>query len=116
MALFDFLKPKWAAGSMTEECRARQFWLAQRRTSYTAWKRCRDAYAVYVDLVERQCKEEPIGPMGAVALERECIGIEILIMRGALPPHALNGYERSYQTEWTSSTAVLPCKPWVLRN
>ncbi len=103
MALFDFLKPKWSAVKMTEEDRARQFWLCKRRTSYTAWKRCRDAYAVYVDLVERQCKEEPIGQMGPTALAKEVAGVERLIAEGVLPKHALNGIERSYQTEWTSS-------------
>ena len=104
MALFDFLKPKWSAGKMTKEDRERQFWLAQRRTSYTAWKRCRDAYAVYVDLLERQCKEEPVGQMGPVALARKQAGIERLIAQGVLPSHALNGFERSYQTKWNSST------------
>jgi Immunity protein 72 len=104
MALFDFLKPKWTAVKMTDEDRARQFWLCKRRTSYTAWKRCRDAYAVYVDLMERQCKEEPTGQMGAKALKRERVGLESLIAQGVLPPHAINGYERSYQTKWTAST------------
>ncbi|MDE2078521.1 MAG: hypothetical protein KGI91_15860 [Burkholderiales bacterium] len=104
MALFDFMKPKWSAVKMTDEDRARQFWLARRRTSYTAWKRCRDAYAVYVDLIERQCKEEPVGQMGPAALARERAGIERLIAQGVLPSNALNGFERSYQTEWTSST------------
>lgn len=98
---------------MTEECRARQFWQAQRRTSYTAWKRCRDAYAVYVGSVERQCKEEPIGPMGAVALERECIGIKILITRGVLPRMPCTAIPNRVDLV---HRAVLPCKTWVLRN
>lgn len=104
MALFDFLKPKWSAVKMGDDDRARQFWLIERRTSYTAWKRCRDAYAAYVDLMERQCKEEPIGQMGAKALERERVGLENLIAQGVLPPHSINGYERSYQTKWSSAT------------
>ncbi|WP_374319188.1 Imm72 family immunity protein [Aquabacterium sp.] len=103
MAMLHFLKPKWSAVKITEEDRARQFWLRKRRTSYTAWKRCRDAYAVYVELIERQCKEEPIGQMGAIALAKEVAGVEKLISEGVLPKHAINGIERSYQTEWTSS-------------
>lgn len=60
MAQFDFLKPKWAASKMTTEDRARQFWLLPRQTIYSAWDRCRHAYAAFVELLEQQCKEEPI--------------------------------------------------------
>jgi hypothetical protein len=104
MALFDFLKPKWTAGKMTDEDRARQFWLARRRTSYTAWKRCRDAYAVYVDLVERQCKEEPIGRLGPRALSAYKAVVERWVRDGTFPADALNNFEDDNTTEWTSST------------
>lgn len=104
MALFDFLKPKWTANKMTEEDRARQFWLAQRRTSYTAWKRCRDAYAVYVDLVERQCKEEPVGRMGPRALEAYRTLVERWVRDGRFPSDALNNFEDDNTTEWTSAS------------
>lgn len=103
MALFDFLKAKWSASKMTEEDRARQFWLLKRKTSYSAWKRCRDAYATYVDLVERQCKEEPIGQMGKKGLAKKIVNVERLVAEGILPKRALNGIERSYQTKWTQA-------------
>lgn len=104
MALFDFLKPKWSAGKMTAEDRARQFWLAQRRTSYTAWKRCRDAYAVYVDLLERQCKEEPVGRLGPKAFAAYKEMVERWVRDGRFPPDALNNLEDDNTTEWSSST------------
>lgn len=103
MSMFDFLKPKWSAVKMTEEDRARQFWLRKRRTSYTAWKRSRDAYAVYVDLVERQCKEEPVGRLGPKAFSAYKAKVEKWVGDGEFPPAALNNLENDHTTEWTSS-------------
>lgn len=104
MAFFDFLKPKWSAGKMTEDDRRREFWLLKRSTSYTDWKRCRDRYAVFVDLLERQCKEEPTGRMGARQLAVEVAGTQRLIAQGVLPPSALNGIENYYTTKWDART------------
>lgn len=104
MALFDFLKPKWSAVKMSNDDRARQFWLVRRRTSYTAWKRCRDAYAVYVDLVERQCKEEPVGRLGPRAFAAYKELVERWVRDGRFPPDALNNIEDDNTTEWTADT------------
>jgi hypothetical protein len=104
MALFDFLKPKWSAVKMTDDDRARQFWLCKRRTSYTAWKRCRDAYAVYAELVERQCREEPVGRMGPKALAAYKIMVERWVRDGIFPSDALNNIEDDNTTEWTADT------------
>jgi Immunity protein 72 len=104
MAFFDFLKPKWSAGKMTEEDRQRRFWVIKSITSYTAWKRCRDRYAVFVDLLERQCKEEPIGRMGQAELNKKIATVKRLIEQGVLIPSDLNGIENDYFTEWSQST------------
>ena len=104
MALFDFLKPKWSAAKMTDEDRARQFWLLQQRTSYTAWKRCRDAYAVFVDLVERQCKEEPVGRLGKQAFAIYKAKVEQWVRNGEFPPAALQNLEDDHITKWDHST------------
>lgn len=104
MAMFDFLKAKWSANKMTDDDRARQFWLLKRKTSYTAWKRCRDAYALYVDFVERQCKEEPIGRLGARAFAVYKAKVERWVRDGEFPPGALRNLEDDHVTNWTQST------------
>jgi Immunity protein 72 len=106
MAFFDFLKPKWSAGKMSEEDRQREFWLTKRWTSYTAWKRCRDRYAVFADLLERQCKEEPIGRMSERALEEERAGYRELFSQKVLEPFSLEGVGNwdSNTTKWNQST------------
>lgn len=106
MAMFDFLKPKWSAGKMTEEDRARRFWGSKAMTSYTAWQRCRDRYAVFVDLVERQCKEEPVGRMGKVELEREKEGYRKLFADGVFEPFDLDqiAHYSSNITKWDART------------
>lgn len=60
MALLDFLRPKWSSGTMTEEDRQLMFWYLKRKSSYTAWKREVEAFRVFVDLVERQAREQPV--------------------------------------------------------
>ena len=102
MALFDFLKSRWSAGKMTEDDRARRFWVLKRFTSYTAWQRCRDRYAVFVDLMERQCKEEPVGKMGPTEMESERARVRRLISSGTLDSGALARLEGIHVTEWTS--------------
>lgn len=106
MALFDFLKPKWTASAMADDDRARQLWLLRRRTSFTAWQRCRDAYAVYVDLLEKQCKEEPVGKMSSKALAREKVAYQQLIAEGVIEPFDMGQIEGwdSNTTKWTSAT------------
>lgn len=106
MALFDFLKPKWSPGKMTEDDRARQFWLLKRKTSYTAWNRCREAYAAYVDLLERQCKEEPTGKMGPRLLEKKKASQRELIAEGVFEWFDVNQIENwsTNITKWTQST------------
>ena len=104
MALFDFLKQHWSPGKMAEEDRARRFWVLQAFTSFTAWQRCRDRYAVFVDLVERQCKEEPVGRMGPKELAGKLSVIESLIDDGVLLPSDRNGIGNRYSTEWDSRT------------
>ena len=104
MALFDFLKPKWSAAKMSDDDRARQFWLLKRSTSYTAWMRCRDAYAVYVELLERQCKEEPVGRLGPKALAAYKVMVERWVRDGIFPADALNNIENDNTTDWTAGT------------
>ncbi|MBA4215537.1 MAG: hypothetical protein C0449_20920 [Polaromonas sp.] len=104
MSIFDFLKPKWSAGQMTEDDRARRFWVLKAITSYTAWKRCRDRYAVFVDLVERQCKEEPVGRLGPVAFAEYKAMVERWVRDGEFPPSALNNLEDDHRTDWDHST------------
>ena len=104
MSIFDFLKPKWSAGQMTEDDRARRFWVLKAITSYTAWKRCRDRYAVFVDLVEKQCKEEPVGRLGAVAFAEYKAMVERWVRDGLHPPSSLNNLEDDHRTDWTHST------------
>jgi hypothetical protein len=104
MALFDFLKSRWSAGKMTEDDRARRFWVLRAFTSHTAWQRCRDRYAVFVELMELQCKEEPIGRMGPKELAAEIAGVERLIAQGVLLPSDRNGMEDDYVTKWSQST------------
>lgn len=104
MAMFDFLKPKWSASKLTDDDCRRQFWVLKRSTSYTAWKRCRERYAVFIDLLERQCKEEPIGRMGPKELASHVTVIKKLVSEAVLPQAALNGIENDYATEWTAST------------
>ena len=102
MALRDFLKSKWSEGKMTEDDRARRFWVLKSFTSYTAWQRCRDRYAVFVDLMESQCKEEPVGRMGPKELAAKIATVENLITQGVLLPSDRNGMENDYVTHWTS--------------
>lgn len=102
MALFDFLKPKWSAGKMTEDDRARRFWILKAFTSYTAWRRCRDRYAVFVDLMERQCKEEPVGRLGPGEFEKYKAKVEQWVRDGEFPPQALNNLEDDHRTDWGS--------------
>ena len=106
MAMFDFLKPKWSAGRMTPEDRARQFWLLQRQTSYSAWERCRNAYGAFVDLVERQCKEEPIGRMAPHRLAQEKKSYQQLVSDGVLAAFDIDQIENweSNRTKWTHAT------------
>ena len=106
MSIFDFLKPKWSAGQMTEDDRARRFWVLKSITSYTAWKRCRDRYAVFVDLVEKQCKEEPVGRVGATELQRQIQSYTELIEQKVLEPFSLAGLANwdTNTTKWTHST------------
>ena len=106
MSIFDFFKPKWSAGQMTEDDRARRFWVLKSITSYTAWKRCRDRYAVFVDLVEKQCKEEPIGRVGATELQRQVQSYTELIEQKVLEPFSLAGVANwdTNTTKWTHST------------
>jgi hypothetical protein len=102
MALFDFLKSRWQSDKMTEDDRARRFRVLKAFTSYTAWRRCRDRYAAFVDLVERQCREEPVGRMGPKELAEKISRVERLIARGVLLPSDRNGMEDDYVTQWTS--------------
>ena len=102
MALFDFLKPRWSAGKMTEDDRARRFWILKAFTSYTAWRRCRDRYAVFVDLMERQCKEEPVGGLGPGEFEKYKAKVEQWVRDGEFPPQALNNLEDDHRTDWGS--------------
>ena len=104
MALFDFLKSRWSAGKMTEDDRARRLWVLKAFTSYTAWRRCRDRYAVFADLMERQCKEEPVGRMGATELAGHVANVERLIAQGVLLPSDRNGMEDDYATRWSHGT------------
>jgi len=106
MAFFDFLKPKWSAVKMSDDDRARQFWILKRGTSYTAWKRCRDAYAMYVELMERQCREEPVGRMNERALARDRIAYQKLIADGVIDSFDMSQIENwdSNITKWTSAT------------
>ncbi len=101
--MFDLLKLKWTAGRMSNDDRARQFWILQRYTSYTAWKRCRDAFAVFAALMERQCREEPIGRIDSALLEKEKKEYLNLITSGALDAFDVTQIENwdSYRTEWT---------------
>jgi hypothetical protein len=104
MALFDFLKPKWSAGKMTDDDRRRQFWSYKKATSHTAWQRCRDRYAVFVDLVERQCKEEPVGRLGPTEFVKYKARVERWVKDGEFPPYALNNLEDDHKTDWDAST------------
>ena len=104
MALFDFLKPCWSAHNMTEADRPRRFWVLKAFTSYTAWRRCRDRYAAFVDLVERQCKEEPVGRIGPKQLAEKRSIVEGLISQGVLRPSDLNSVGSLDFTEWDSTT------------
>jgi Immunity protein 72 len=103
MAIFDFLKPKWSAGKMTEDDRQREFWLTKSWTSYTAWKRCRDRYAVFVDLLERQCMEEPLGRAGEIAMAQHRASVEQLIRQGVLDQGALKRLDGIHVTKWSQS-------------
>lgn len=102
MALFDFLKPKWTAERMTDDDRRRLFWSLKRSTSYSAWLRCRQRYSVFVDLMERQCREEPLGRMPPRRLAEKIAGVEELIAEGVLLPSDRNGMEDHYVTKWTA--------------
>ena len=102
MALFDFLKSRWAAGKMSEDDRARRFWVLKAFTSYTAWRRCRDRYAVFVGFMEKQCKEEPVGCAGPKEMAEHIATVERLIVEGVLRPSDRNGVENDYVTKWTS--------------
>lgn len=104
MSIFDFLKPKWSAGQMTEEDRARRFWVLKAITSYTAWKRCRDRYAVFVNIVEKQCREEPIGRLGAAAFAEYKAKVERWVRDGEFPLGALNNLEDDHRTDWDHGT------------
>jgi hypothetical protein len=106
MSLFDFLKPKWTAVNMGDDDRARQFWLLKRRTSVSAWQRCREGYAAYVDLLERQCKEEPVGRMSEKALAREKLAYQQLVTDGVVDSFDMGQIENwdSNITRWTSAT------------
>lgn len=103
MGLFDFLKPKWRASGMTEvDCR-RVFDSLKQTTSYTAWKRCRDRYAVFVELMERQCKEEPVGRLTGKPFEDYKRDVESWVAAGEFPRAALNTIHDVYKTEWTQT-------------
>ena len=104
MALLDFLKPKWSAGKMTEDDRARRFWVLRAFTSCTAWQRCRDRYAVFVDLMERQCKEEPVGRTGPREMDNRRAIVKELIADGTLDSSALARLENIHVTHWDSGT------------
>ena len=104
MALFDFLRPRWSAGKMTEDDRARRFWLLRAFTSYTAWKRCRDRYAAFVDLMERQCKEEPVGRLSPAEFAKFKAEVEQWVRDGEFPPRALDNLENARRTDWDSGT------------
>ena len=106
MGLFDFLKPKWRASGMTEvDCR-RVFDSLKQTTSYTAWKRCRDRYAVFVDLMERQCKEEPVGYMSDRELTEEMGAYRRLIAEGVVDSFDVTRIKHypGNKTEWTHTT------------
>jgi hypothetical protein len=104
MALFDFLTPKWSAGKMSEDDRRRMLWSIKQITSYTAWMRCRDRYALFVDLMERQCKEEPVGRLSEGAFDRYRVRVQQWVRDGEFPKSALNNLEDDHRTEWDSST------------
>jgi Immunity protein 72 len=104
MALFDFLKSRWSAGKMTEEDRARRFWALKSFTSFTAWKRCRDRYAVFVALMELQCKEEPIGRLGPTEFAKYKAKVEQWVRDGEFPARALDNLEDDHRTDWDSGT------------
>jgi hypothetical protein len=104
MALFDFLKPNWSARKMTEDDRARRLWVLKAFTSYTAWKRCRDRYAVFVNLMELQCKEEPVGRLGPAEFAKYKAMVERWVRNGEFPAKALNNLENDHRTDWDSST------------
>ena len=59
MGLLDLLTPKWRGKRMTDLDRRWLFWMLKRNTSYTAWKRVRDAYADFLAIMEKQAREEP---------------------------------------------------------
>jgi len=104
MALFDFLKSRWSGGKMTEDDRARRFWVLKAFTSYTAWQRCRDRYAVFVNLMERQCKEEPVGRLSAGEFEKYKAKVQRWVRDGEFAPDALNNLEDDHRTDWDSGT------------
>jgi hypothetical protein len=104
MAFFDFLKPRWSASKMTQDDRARRLWFLQAITSYTAWQRCRDRYAVFVDLVERQCREEPVGRLGPIAFEKYKSDVGRWVQDGEFPASALSNLENVHRTDWNAST------------
>ena len=103
MGLLDFLKPKWSPGKMTEEDRERRFWLVKVFTSYTAWQRCRDRYAIFVDLLERQCKEEAVGRLSPTELAQYKAKVERWVRDEGFPPAALNNLDDVHRTEWGAS-------------
>ena len=106
MAFLDFLKPRWSARKMTEDDRARRFWLLKATTSYSAWRQCRDRYAVFADLVRRQCAEEPLGRQGPQALARYIAAISSLIADGTIPPSERDNLEDDGATDWTGGTCT----------
>ncbi len=59
MSIFDIFKTQWSAGKMTQEDRTKLFWYLKRKTSYTAWKRKSDAFDRFVEIFEKQVREEP---------------------------------------------------------
>lgn len=59
MDIFGLFKLQWSATQMTEEDRKKIFWHLQRKTSYTAWAREVDIFDNFVQIVERQVREQP---------------------------------------------------------
>lgn len=102
--MFDFLRPTWSARRLTEDDRARRFWLVKASSSYAAWKRCRDRYALFVELMARQCKEEPVGRMGETELAETRATIDRLISEGVLEPSDRSARGDYSCTKWCSST------------
>ena len=62
MSIFDVFKSRWSAVKMTEVDRQKIFWYLQRKTSYTAWKREVEIFDRFVEVFEKQIREQPHAP------------------------------------------------------